>query len=76
MQWTAGWRAWGKVLGAPGNNGGGAGQCREEAARPRLALHVGPPPSPRRCLLWADQSLLLAADRCVPRAPIGREGGS
>lgn len=43
---------------------------------PGLALHVGPHPAPCRCLLTADQSLLLAANRCVPRAPIGQEGGS
>lgn len=33
-------------------------------------------PRPCRCLFPASQSLLLAPNRCVPWAPIGREGGS
>jgi hypothetical protein len=46
---------------------------RGRTAWPGLALHVAPYPAPRRCLLPASQSLLLATNRCVPRVPIGQE---
>lgn len=57
-------------------SGGGQGRAGKRRRGPGLALHAGPHPAPHRCLLTADQSLLLASDRCVPRAPIGRQGGS
>lgn len=50
----------------------GAGPAGKRRRGPRLALHVGPHPAPCRCLLPADQSPRLAADRCVPPAPIGQ----